>query len=373
MNLFDSESARGSIGYMSSRFFTKRLPKRAVLICALLGLAACRVEIGKDPNRFPTPTPTPTPTPAAVAASSLSAEPMAVSSEGPLSARVAAASAEFFEGATTAAAEETASVRRALSRAAEAPASAADQLREARQSLSSAADAYRKAEAAVFLVDPTSVEELRAQPDPLLAGSPGQRDETMEELISSLQKIDDLLSRPLGQTKAAALLAESDLVGAKIDKLEQGLRGMADAWKPDNAENFRAKFFLSSSDQAVARVFQGLLAMSGDLLPGRLAADQGDATEVFARVKAMQELYVGNTDGTEDRSSIYALVQQASPVQAALTRASIARSAALAGVLDLAPGDEPCREQLRSSFADVTRQLTFAAQSIGIQVIEQDD
>jgi len=352
--------------------FLRRWFYRAFLLCALLGLSACRVEIGKDPNPRPTPTPTPTPTPAAAETFALSAEPLSALPERSVSARVANASAEYFENATAVAVEETASVRRALTRAAGAPAEAQERLREAQKSLAHAANAYRKAETAVFLVDPASVEELRAQPDPLRAGTPGQRDEGMEQLSASLEKMNKILSRPLDKAKASALLAEADYVGVRIEKLEQGLRGMADAWREEDTSNFRAKFFLSSSNQAVARVFQGLLAVSGDTLPALLGGDHANSSEVFGRVQAMQEIYLGGADGEADSSSVHSLVEQASPVQSALTRAAIARAVALAGVVDLSPGDGNYRQQLRSALLDVTRQLTFAAQALGIVVVDSE-
>lgn len=352
-------------------------PSCRVLVLLLLGvamggLAGCRVEIGKDPNPTPTPSPTPTPTPTPTPSSSvsLSSAAFAAPAEGSLAARVATAGAEYFEGVTAAAVEETMSVRRAISRAAEVPAEAGSQLLEAQKSLSAASDAYRKAEATVFMVDPDSVEELRAQPDPLRAASQGGRDETMAELAAALEKMDALLARPLDAGKAETLLAEAQGVGAKIDKLEAGLRGLADAWSADDAKNFRQQFFLSSSMEAVARMFQGLLAMTGDLVPGRLSSPD-DPAEISSRLTAVKEIYLGDKEGTEQQPSPHLLVQQASVVQAALTRASIARAAALAGVLELAPQDDRLRAQLGTSLADVTRQLTFAAESLGIVIVAQ--
>jgi len=352
---------------------SRPLLRALCLSVAAVGLAACRVEIGKDPHPTPTPSPTPTPTPTSASFSTFSeADPAALSADVSPSARVAMASAEYFEDASTDAAEAVTSVRRALSRAQEVPAESAAQVREAKKSLSAAADAYRKAETSVFVVDPESTPELLAQPDPLRAGTPGGRDETLAQLSSSLEKMDGLLARPLNQESAALLLVEADGVKDKIGQLETGLRALADAWKAGEAENFRQNHFLSSSEGAVARVFQGLLAMTGDVLPGMLAGTDGYAGEIVPRLTAVKDLYLGTGEATAEGPSLHSLVQQSSPVQAALTRASLARTVALAGVLEISPGNEPLRQNLVSSLEDATRQLTFAAQSIGILIVAEE-
>ena len=286
--------------------------------------------------------------------------------------RVAMASAEYFEEVSTDAADAVSSVRRALSRAEEEPAESAAQVREAKKSLSAAADAYRKAETSVFVVDPESTPELLAQPDPLRAGDPGGRDETLAQLSSSLEKMDDLLARPLNQDSAALLLVEADGVKTKIAQLEAALRALADAWKEGETENFRQNYFLSSSEGAVARVFQGLLAMTGDVLPGMLAGTDGYSGEVVPRLAAVKDLYLGASEANPDSPSLHSLVQQSSPVQAALTRASLARAVALAGVLEISPGNEPLRQNLVTSLQDATRQLSMAAQSLGILIIAEE-
>ena len=349
--------------------------KFALLIFVLL-LVGCRWQVGRDgdpsptPSPSPTPTPTPTPTPFASLSALNDASPTPL--ETSPSARVAAASAEFFEDATTQAASGTTSVRRALARAVEVPSEAASQLREAKASLSDAAEAYRKAEASVFLVDPESAVELRAQPDPLRAGRPGACDKTLAELSASLAKMDELLSRPLNQTSAALLLSEAQSAGTKIVELETGLAGMAEAWADGDKANFRRQFFLPSAEGAVARVFQGALAMTGDVLPRLLAGAETSAAEISERLAAVKELYAGRPEAAPDSPSLQLLVQESAPVQAALTRASIARAAALAGVLDIMPENQKLRADLASSLADVTRQLTLAAQSLGIVIVTEE-
>jgi len=287
-----------------------------------------------------------------------------------MSSRVAAAGAEYFEEATAEAVTETAAVRKAMQRAAQAPQQAAAQLDAAKKSLLAARDAYRRAEATVFFVDPESPEELRAQPDPMHAGSSAPESSRMQDVADSLDKMDELLQQPLDEARADALLAEAGDLAEAIDELEAGLRGLAEAWEDGNGDNFRSAYFLSSPPAAVARVFQGLLALSGDVLPGKLAEEASEPSEISARVAAMKEVYLGGDADSADSVSLHALVQQASPVQAALTRASLARSSALAGVLELSPQDAQIRQQLDAALADTTRQLTSAARSLGIVIVE---
>ena len=347
------------------------LAKFTLLIFVLLSVG-CRWQVGRDGDPTPAPSPSPTPTPEPLADLSFSRDAAAVPLESSPSARVAAASAEFFEDATAQAASGTTSVRRALARAVEVPSEAASQLREAKASLSDAAEAYRKAEASVFLVDPESTAELRAQPDPLRAGTPGARDKTLADLSASLAKMDELLSRPLNQTSAALLLSEAQSAGTKIVELETGLAGMAEAWADGDEANFRRQFFLASAEGAVARVFQGALAMTGDVLPGMLAGAETNPAEISERLAAVKELYTGSPEAASDSPSLQILVQETAPVQAALTRASIARAAALAGVLEISPDNQNLRKELVSSLADVTRQLTLAAQSLGIVIVAEE-
>jgi len=340
-----------------------------VLMPILLNLTACRYEIGRPPNPSPTPTPTPTPTPISTSVTTLSTG----SSAGvPLTMRVAQAEADYFENATATAADEAQAVRRTLTRVVAAASDAPGDLDEVKASLSTAADAYYKAEATIFFVDPDSVEELRAQPDPLQAGTDGRRDDVLSELAAALNKVDDELSQPLNAAKAAVLLLEANDIAEKAAVLEARFRGLADAWKGGVADNFRGRYFLSSPEGAIARVFQGLLAMAGDILPGRLSSSADDSAGISQRLRAVREIYLGDAKDPDARPAPHHLVQEASPVQAALTRASIARAAALAGVLEITPEDAGARAQLGASLEELTRQLAFAAQSLGIVIVSED-
>jgi hypothetical protein len=344
-----------------------RAPEKYAPLLLVFLLVGCRWEVGKGGDPTPTPSPTPSPTPLV----DFGAAADSVSSVEALSAaaQVANASADFFEVTTAQAAEESASAARSLSRALAAPSEASAQLPSTKKSLSKAADAYRRAEASVFLVDPESAAELHAQPDPLGAGAPGGRDESMAELHTALEKMESLLSRPINAETGGLLLAEAQSIAAKIDELEAGLRGMAEAWRDDAVGNFRGKFFLSSPEAAVARLFQGALAMTGDVLPAMLA-DPEQSEEIAARLSSVMSLYAGITDTEETAPSLQLLVEEVSPVQAALTRASLARAAALAGLLEINPNNQDLRTALEASLEDSTRQLILSAKSLGIVIID---
>ena len=248
--------------------------------------------------------------------------------------------------------------------------SLAESVARAKTSLSLARQAYRKSEAAVFFVDPDSADELRAQPDPFGVASPTVDNKAIEQLEAALTKLEGLLDGSIDASNAGALLVEAKSVAVELANLEKGLREMAEAWQLQDAANFRSKYFLQSPEGAVARVFQGLLAMTGDLLPSGLVSDEeNSSSDTAARMNAVREIYLGTVDEAESDVSLHALVQQASPVQAALTRASIARAVALASVFELSPGNEPVADQLSPALQDVTRQLTAAAQSLGIVVV----
>lgn len=341
--------------------------KISTLIVAVFFSVGCRWQVGRSGNPTPTPTPSPTPSPTPVV-SITAAESAADLSVDASAMSVAAASADYFEAASVEAVEKTENAMIALAAAADSPSDALAELSTVKKSIYSARDAYLQAEASVFLVDPESVDELQSLPDPLGVGTPDERGLLMDELAAAIEKMEDLLSSgPLDANRAANLLVEARAVGEKIKELEQELRGLADAWGADGGGNFRNRFFLTSPDSAVARLFQGLLAMTGEVLPATVdSADYGSG-EISARLAAVRDIYLGSKDGA---AAVHQLVAGASPLQAALTRASIARAVALAGVLEVTPDDVSLRTQLSSALDEVTRQLIFAAGALGIVVVD---
>lgn len=333
----------------------------------LLAFSGCRWEVGK--LRFPTPIPTPTPTPTPLVISAVANEAAVEPVAASLAAQVASTAADALASSTADAAKNTAAIRKFLSAVHGDSQADISEISQAKKSLAAARDASRKAEAAVFFVDPESADELRAQPDPLGIGSVEGEQRSIEELQSSLEKLEALLADSRDAAKAGALLAAAKDVSSRVDQLESGMRAMAGAWETGDAANFRSKYFLSSPESAVARIFQGLLALAGDLLPANLAEGGTDLLpDIVSRVAAVREIYLGRADSADQGPALHALVQEASPLQAALTRASIARASALASVLEITPGNETAKAQLSPALEDVTRQLTQAAASLGIVV-----
>ena len=347
---------------------------RLVLILTMVALlSGCRWQVGKLPFPTPTPRPTATPTPTPISISSAAASAAEAPAAASFAARVATATADYFAAATDEAADGAAIVGSSLSDSDGDADALAGGVTKARTSLARTREAYRRSEAAVFFVDPDSAEELRAQPDPFGVASPTVENKAIEQLEAALTKLEDLLDGSIDASNAGTLLVEAKSVAAELENLEKGLREMADAWTPQNLANFRAKYFLESPEGAVARIFQGLLAMTGDLLPADLLSEETNSTiDTAARVAAVREIYLGTAEDTEAAVSLHALVQQTSPVQAALTRASIARAAALASVLELSPENESVRSQLAPALQDLTRQLTSAAESLGIVVVSSE-
>jgi hypothetical protein len=345
-----------------------------VLILAMVALlSGCRWQVGKLPFPTPTPSPTATPTPTPISISSAAASAAEAPAAASLAARVATATADYFTAATDEAADGAATVGSSLSDSDGDADALAGGVTRARTSLARTREAYRRSEAAVFFVDPDSAEELRAQPDPFGVASPTVENKAIEQLEAALTKLEDLLDGSIDASNAGTLLVEAKSVAAELESLENGLRSMADAWQTQDPGNFRRKYFLESPEGAVARIFQGLLAMTGDLLPADLLSEEtNSAIDTAARVAAVREIYLGTAEDAEAAVSLHALVQQTSPVQAALTRASIARAAALAAVLELSPENESVRSQLAPALQDLTRQLTSAAESLGIVVVSSE-
>lgn len=384
---------------MGSNCLLKRGGVLLLLLLAIACVSGCRLEVGRQDDATPTPTATPSPTAtpdtgtdtdtdtdtstassdsstaeAAAADTDATSESASKSSTGATDnvsfASVALAEAEYLEDATALAAEEAASSRLAVEQATGNEAEARSLLLQAAESLSLASSAYLKAESAVFFVDPGSKEELIAQPDPLGSGALGGSVDELDDLTKALEEIDQLLTQPLNREAVERAMREVESISPKISDLETSLRGFANAWTASDQDNFRNAFFLYPPEEAVARIFQGLLALSGDILPARLSATKESTSGMYESLGGVREMYIGPVAELDNSSSLYALVDQKSPIQAALTRASLARAVALAGVLDVVPESDSTREQLQAALSDLTKQLTLSAESIGIVIVE---
>jgi len=351
-----------------TRFGNAAVPVVAVAVFSFL-VAGCDWEVSKLPLPRPSPTPTPSPTPVnGSAAEVLSAAPAAAAA--PLSAQVARANADLLTAASTTAAREAANFESVAKRAAVAPVSASADLATAMDSLSAAKRSYQRTEAAVFYVDPESTDELVAQPDPLSAGSAGPAMDAFAEINKRLHRLADLTAEEIDNESLQQILETLPEVAGWSGRLRADMEAMAKAWDPGAPESFREKYFLASSDLAVARIFQGLLAQSGDVLPERWLQGEIAPTEVTGRTDALRELYLGITEQRPEGTGLHDLVFAAAPAQAMVTYAAIVQASALADALAIDPANAETRRQLLAALGNVTRQLELSAQAVGIQIVE---
>jgi hypothetical protein len=153
-------------------------------------------------------------------------------------------------------------------------------------------------------------------------------------------------------------------------RLRSDLQVLADAWDPASATGFRKKCFLASPERAVARIFQGLLAQSGDVLPRRLSDGPLVPSEVTGRTDALRDLYLGITEEHPEGLGLHDLVFAAAPAQAMATHGAIAQAVAWAEALARAPGSGDTRRQLQAALEQATRQLELAAAALGVRIVD---
>jgi len=337
----------------------------AVLFAA--SVAGCRWEVSDVPLPQPSPTPTPSPTPV-VQFTEAAAAP--TPSSETLTEQVASANADLITAASVQAVEQSVRFESAARKAAVAPVSATGDLSGAIDSLAKAKRSYQKTEAAIFYVDPDSVEELSAQPDPLGAGMENYVVDAFAEIETRLEKLVRLTAGEMNEEKLQQILTILPELAGWSGRLRADMQAIAEAWAPGAASNFRESYFLASPEVAIARIFQGLLAQSGDVLPRRWLRGAVTSDEVTGRTDALRDLYLGISQENPDGKGLHDLVFAAAPAQAMATYGAIAQAAALADALALAPSNEETRRQLLASLENVTRQLELSAAAVGIQVVD---
>lgn len=340
-----------------------------VAAAVLVGLTGgCRWEVSKVP--LPLPSPTPSPSPSIEFSEAPSATTLRSTAAEPLASRVAASNADLITSASAAAATEAASFERAAKRASVAPSSAAMELSAAMESYSSAKRSYQRAEAAVFYVNPDSTDELSAQPDPLGAGAVVPVTDAFAEIDAQLQKLARLTTDGIDEDSVGEVLGILPDLAGWSGRLRSDMEAIARAWDPESADSFRQRYFLAEPELAVARIFQGLLAQSGDVLPERRLNGLINPADVTGRTGALRDLYLGVTEDRPAGEGLHDYVYAAAPAQAMATYGAIAQAAALAEALALAPRNEETRRQLLGALENVTRQLELSASAVGIQIVE---
>ncbi len=350
------------------RILQRTLPLAAAGVCVVV-IGGCEWEVSKLPLPRPSPTPTPSPTPEVQFAEATSFAVPAT--EVTPSGQVAVANADLVTSASAGALEEAATFERAVRRLAVAPVSAAGEWPVAVASFAAAQRAYQTTEAAIFYVDPESPEELAAQPDPFGAGAAAlDAGDAFAEVNRRLAKLARLTAARNGEDVLGEVIETLPELAAWSGRLRTGLQSLADAWDPAAAAGFREKYFLASPEQAVARIFQGLLAQSGDVLPRRLADEALVPAEVSGRTDALRDLYLGITAEHPEGRGPHDLVFAAAPAQAMATYGAIAQAVAWAEALALAPGNSDARRQLQAALEQATRQLELAAAALGIRIVK---
>ena len=285
--------------------------------------------------------------------------------------QVARANADMMTAASATAAEEVSRFTASARQVAAAPVTAGDEFAAAISSLTAAAEAYRRTEASVFYVDPDSTDELRAQPDPLGVGSGGEPVDPFAEISARLTRLAKLTAGRMNEEIVGEVLRLLRELADESDKLSADINSLAAAWAKDEGESFRSKYFLASHELAVARIFQGLLALTGDVLPGFVRSDDVAPVEITGRMHAVRDIYLGIAPGEpEGQPGLHDLVFASAPAQALATYGAIAQALALSEALALAPGNVETQRQLIGALANVTRQLEFAAAAVGIQIVE---
>jgi hypothetical protein len=340
----------------------------SIVVVGFFGVlgTGCNWEVSDVPLPRPSPTPTPSPTPVIEFSEAASAPtPTRVT----LTEQIALANADLVTSASAAAVEQATKFESTARKAAAAPASAAGDLSGAIDSLAKAKRSYQKTEAAVFYVDPSSVEELSAQPDPLGAGVEDYTVDAFAETERRLKKLARLSVGEMNEKKLQEILTALPELAGWSGRLRADMQAIAEAWAPGSAANFRERYFLASPEAAVARIFQGLLAQSGDVLPRRWLQGAVIADEVTGRTDALRDLYLGISEENRDGKGLHDLVFAAAPAQAMATYGAIAQAAALADALALAPTNEETRRQLLVALENVTRQLELSAAAVGIKVV----
>jgi hypothetical protein len=240
-------------------------------------------------------------------------------------------------------------------------------------SLAQAKRSYQQIEAVVFYVDPASAGELAAQPDPLGAGAEESTVDAFAEVHRRVEKLAGLTAGELDAETLRQVLTTLPELAEWSGRLRADMQSIAEAWTPGAAASFRERYFLASPDAAVARIFQGLLAQSGDVLPRRWLQSEPASDEVTGRTGALRDLYLGISESHPGGKGLHDLVFAAAPAQAMATYGAIAQAAAMADALASMPANEETRRQLLVALENVTRQLELSAAAVGIRVIDVVD
>lgn len=240
----------------------------------------------------------------------------------------------------------------------------------AREKVARVRRAFFQAESALFYTDAGSPEELAALPDPrqpVSADPPGLAEtETLLDTYASLPVNPYVLPRSrLHADEVAANLS------SQAAATESALTPLAEAWNPENPENFRHRFFLAEPDDAIARIFQGAISVSAALLAAPSAEHSESALREIRlnRLKGIRNILDGAYDSeTGDPvlgAGLKLLIRERDPAAAGALDEALSRS------LRAVETSAAEADTLQPSLRDLHRRLIEAAAALGLEVEEE--
>lgn len=154
--------------------------------------------------------------------------------------------------------------------------------------------------------------------------------------------------------------------------LEEELAQLAKAWDPADTANFRNRVFVSSPDDSVARIFQGVIAVTESLLPDEIARSSEPLSleRINGRLFAVKNLYDGKYLGLNgefyDGPGLKHLLERKDPEAAAEISTTIDKAISLAPTTE--NGGNFNAEELNATLDSLTQQLASGAKELGYKV-----
>ena len=341
-----------------------------ILTCTLLPVGCRRDSSNGTPTPSPSPSPTasPSPTPSSAAASA-DASPATFAAAAARSAKEASdpeaeavrGNADLIYAAAQDALNEV--VRLEGQIASLSPAIDTD-LSGANLALSTAYHAFLQAESAVFYPDPEAEAGWALPFGGLDGNSSWPETPGFAALDQSLAAYPSLPIAPFGSpgTRSDAL----ENLKAETQSLRTSLQDFATDWDPDFQDNFRNQIFLTDSSAATRKIFQGLLAVTDQLIFER-SSSSSNRDRLIGRLEGIKGIYEGQY-ATLQYTTVWTpglkvLVQRSKPSAATDLSDTIDR------LLESWRNSAPLPDEDRSpSLEDLRKQLIAAAERLGYPV-----
>ena len=343
-----------------------------LVLMVALHASGCRKDSSNGtptptPSPSPSPTATPSPTPSSAASSAASSTPSAAAASRSAkavsapSAEVIRGNAELIHAAALDALDEVVRLEGLIAWI--TPAVDTD-LSEEGVALATAYHAFLQAESAVYYPDPDDEDEW-ARPFGslysaiLLPETPG-----FAPVKQSLAVYPSLPRASYGNPGPRGQALEA--LKAETIALRTSLQDFASAWEPDSPDNFRNRTFLADSPAAIKKIFQGLLAVTDQLILER-SASSSDRDRLIGRLEGIKVIYDGQYSTLQYTTvwtpGLKVLVQRSKPSAAADLSDTIDR------LLESWRNSAPLPDEDRSpSLEDLRKQIIEAAERLGYPV-----